>query len=82
MPGRRNALYILTSLSLLLGLLTGRAEIFNIAYMIGALLLLSLLWTRLSLHGIAFAPPDAHAPLASRARLPRIFQRAQDRPFA
>ncbi len=53
MPGRRNALYILTIISLLVGLFTGRAEIFNIAYLIGAIMLLSFLWTWLSLRGIA-----------------------------
>lgn len=53
MPGRRNALYILTIISLLAGLFTGRADIFNIAYLIGALLISSLLWTWLSLRGIA-----------------------------
>ncbi len=53
MPGRRNVLYLLTILSLLGGLFTGRAEIFNIAYVIAAILMLSILWTWLSLRGIA-----------------------------
>lgn len=53
MPGRRNALYILTILSLLTALFTGRADLFNIAYVIGAVMLVSLLWTWLSLRGIA-----------------------------
>ena len=53
MPGRRNALYALTIVSLLGGLFTGRSELFNIAYVIGAIMLLSLIWTWLSLRGIA-----------------------------
>ncbi len=44
MSSRRNAVYILLSLSLLLGLLSGRALMFNIAYVLGGLLVLSLLW--------------------------------------
>ena len=53
MPGRRNALYILTIISLLTGLFTGRADLFNIAYMIAAVMFLSLIWTLISLRGIA-----------------------------
>lgn len=52
MPGRRNVLYLLASVSLLAGLFTGRSELFTIAYVIGAIMLLSLLWTWLSLRGI------------------------------
>ncbi len=53
MPNRRNALYILAIFSLLAGLLTGRADLFNIAYLIAALMMLSLVWTWLSLRGVA-----------------------------
>ena len=53
MANRRSVLYILAMLSLLTGLFTGRVEIFNIAYLIAAVMLLSLLWTWLSLRGIA-----------------------------
>ncbi len=55
MPGRRNVLYLLAIVSLLAGLVTGRAELFNIAYVIGAIMLLSLFWTWLSLRGIVLS---------------------------
>ena len=70
MPGRRNALYILTIISLLTGLFTGRADIFNIAYLIGALLILSLLWTWLSLRGIAVR----RTTRTRRSQVGRVFQ--------
>ncbi len=53
MTNRRNTLYLVTIVSLLTGLFTGRAEIFNIAYLIAALMFLSYLWTWLSLREIA-----------------------------
>ena len=52
MPGRRNALYLLAILSLLIGLLTGRADLFNIAYLIAAVMFLSLVWIWVTLRGI------------------------------
>ncbi len=70
MPGRRNALYILTIFSLLSGLFTGRAELFNIAYLIGAIMLLSLLWTWLSLRGIALRRNTR----TRRSQVGRVFQ--------
>ncbi len=50
---RRRALYLLAGLSLASALFTGRAALFIIAWLIVALLLLSRLWTSLSLRGIA-----------------------------
>lgn len=44
MSSRRNVIYSLLILSLLLGLLSGRALMFNVAYVLGGLLLVSLLW--------------------------------------
>ena len=44
MPNRRNAIYGLLILCLLGGLTTGRAFFFNLAYLLAALLFLSLLW--------------------------------------
>ena len=70
MPGRRNALYIFTIFSLLTGLFTGRAELFNIAYLIGAVMLLSLLWTWLSLRGIALRRNTR----TRRSQVGRVFQ--------
>lgn len=70
MPGRRNALYILTIVSLLVGLFTGRAELFSIAYLVGALLAASLLWTWLSLRGIAIR----RSTRARRSQVGRVFK--------
>ena len=44
MQNRRNGIYILTILSFITGLLTGRAFYFNLGYMFSALLLLSMFW--------------------------------------
>ena len=53
MPHRRNALYILAIFSLLIALFTGRSDLFNIAYLVAAVMVLSLVWTWVSLRGIA-----------------------------
>lgn len=45
MPNRRNTIYVLLILSLLAGLFTGRAFFFNLAYLFGGLLIVSLLWS-------------------------------------
>ena len=45
MPNRRNTVYSLLILSLLAGLFTGRAFFFNLAYLLGALFLISFLWS-------------------------------------
>lgn len=52
MPSRRYTLYLLTIISLLAGLLTGRAIFFNIAYLLGALLILAMFWAWLAVRGI------------------------------
>ena len=70
MPSRRNALYILAIFSLLTGLFTGRADLFIIAYLIAALLILSLLWTWLSLRGIALR----RTTRTRRSQVGRVFQ--------
>ncbi len=44
MHNRRNAIYGLLILVLLTGLFTGRAFFFNLAYLLGGLLIVSLLW--------------------------------------
>ena len=50
---RRRALYLLAILSLAAAAFTGRADLFIIAWLVAALLLLCRLWTSLSLRGIA-----------------------------
>lgn len=70
MPSRRNALYVLAIFSLLTGLFTGRADLFNISYLIAAIMFLSLLWTWLSLRGIALR----RATRTRRSQVGRVFQ--------
>ncbi|MDE2777339.1 MAG: DUF58 domain-containing protein [Chloroflexota bacterium] len=70
MPNRRNALYILAIFSLLAGLFTGRAELFNIAYLIAAVMILSLIWTWLSLRGIGLR----RTTRTRRSQVGRVFQ--------
>ena len=52
MPSRRNAIYALLSLCLLTGLFTGRALFFNTAYLLGGLLVISFIWSWLSVRWI------------------------------
>lgn len=52
MPNRRTAAYVLIILSLLIGLFTGRAFFFNIAYLTMGLLGVSFLWAWLSVRWI------------------------------
>lgn len=52
MSSRRNAIYALLSLCLLTGLFTGRALFFNIAYLLGGLLVISFIWAWLSVRWI------------------------------
>jgi uncharacterized protein (DUF58 family) len=70
MPNRRNALYVLTIFSLLAGLFTGRADIFNIAFLIAAVMVLSLVWTWISLRGIALR----RTTRTRRSQVGRVFQ--------
>ncbi|MDE2748665.1 MAG: DUF58 domain-containing protein [Chloroflexota bacterium] len=70
MPSRRNALYFLATLSLLAGLFTGRADLFIIAYLIAAVMILSFIWTWLSLRGIALR----RSTRTRRSQVGRVFQ--------
>ena len=67
---RRRALYLLAAISLLIALFTGRAHIFIIAWLVGALLLLSRLWTWQSLRGIALR----RRTRSRRAQVGRVFR--------
>jgi uncharacterized protein (DUF58 family) len=53
MPNRRNAVYVLMIGCLLGGLFTGRSFFFNLAYVLGGLMVLSLLWAWLSVRWIS-----------------------------
>jgi uncharacterized protein (DUF58 family) len=55
MSSRRNAVYLLTSISLLTGLFTGRSFFFNLAYLLGGLLVLSFIWAWVSVRWISIS---------------------------
>lgn len=44
MQNRRNAIYVLVIFTAITGLFTGRAFFFNVAYMLGAVLVVSIIW--------------------------------------
>ena len=69
MPNRRNTLYILMIISLLTGLFSGRTQLFSITWLIAAVLLLALIWTRLSLRGISLQ----RTTRARRSQVGRVF---------
>jgi uncharacterized protein (DUF58 family) len=52
MPNRRNAIYALLIICLLVGMLTGRKFFFNLSYLFGTLLLLSLIWSWTSVNWV------------------------------
>ncbi|MBE2270341.1 MAG: DUF58 domain-containing protein [Anaerolinea sp.] len=53
MQNRRNSIYVLLIAVLLAGLFTGRAIFFNIAYLFGGLLIISLIWAWVSVRWIS-----------------------------
>lgn len=55
MPNRRNTVYVLLILSLLTGLFTGRSFFFNLAYLLSGLLLISFVWSWLSVRWISIS---------------------------
>lgn len=52
MQNRRNVLYLLIIISLLAALFTGRAVFFNLAYLMGGMLLVSAVWAWLSVRWV------------------------------
>jgi len=70
MQNRRNALYVLMILSLLIGLFTGRARFFTLAYLIAGLMVISLFWAWLSVRGIAIG----RSTRTRRSQVGRIFR--------
>ncbi|MEM9953564.1 MAG: DUF58 domain-containing protein [Chloroflexota bacterium] len=52
MHNRRNAVWLLINVLLLVGLFTGQAVFFNLAYVFGGLILLSLLWSWLAVRRV------------------------------
>jgi uncharacterized protein (DUF58 family) len=55
MHNRRNSVYLLLILSLLAALFTGRAFFFNLAYLLGGLLIVALIWSWLSVRWLVVA---------------------------
>ncbi len=53
MPNRRNTVYLLLILTLMTGLFTGRAFFFNLAYLFLGLIVISFLWSWLSVRWIS-----------------------------
>lgn len=55
MQNRRYTIYLLLILSLLTGLFTGRAFFFNVAYLLGGMLIIAFLWSWVSVRWISIA---------------------------
>ena len=70
MSNRRRAFYILMIFGLAAGLLTGRALLFNFVYLIAGVMLLCLLWTWLSVRGLAIR----RATRSRRSQVGRVFR--------
>jgi uncharacterized protein (DUF58 family) len=70
MQNRRNAIYLFISLSLVTGLLTGRAFFFNLSYMLIGIMLISVLWAWLSVSWVSIA----RRTRSRRAQVGRSFE--------
>jgi uncharacterized protein (DUF58 family) len=90
MQNRRNAIYVLLILSLLTGLFTGRAVFFNLGYMFGGLLFVSLFWSWMSVRWISISRKtrsrraqvghdlDEHFAVRNRAFIPKLWLEVRD----
>lgn len=72
MPNRRNSLYLLIIAALLAGLFTGRALFFNLAYLLGGLWFLALIWSFFSVRGLGIR----RITRTRRAQVGRLFAEA------
>jgi len=72
MQNRRNSVYIVITVSLLIGLFTGRAFFFNLAYMMVGLVVLSFLWSWTGVRWLAIA----RRTRSSRAQVGRHIEEA------
>ena len=70
MSGRRNAIYLLISLSLLAGLVTGRVIFFTLAYMLVGVIFLSFIWAWVSVRWVAIN----RRTRSRRAQVGRVFE--------
>lgn len=90
MASRRNAIYSLLIIILLTGLFTGRAFFFNLAYLLGGLLLISLIWAWTAVRWIAISRRtrarraqvgrslDESFVVTNRAFLPKLWLELRD----
>ncbi len=90
MQNRRNAIYGLLIVILLTGLFTGRAFFFNLAYLLGGLLLISLFWSWSAVRWIAISRRtrtrraqvgrnlDESFVVSNRAFLPKLWLEFRD----
>jgi uncharacterized protein (DUF58 family) len=90
MQNRRNAIYGLLIVILLTGLFTGRAFFFNLAYLLGGLLLLSLFWSWTAVRWIGISRKtrarraqvgrslDEAFVVSNRAFLPKLWLEIRD----
>jgi uncharacterized protein (DUF58 family) len=90
MQNRRNAIYALLILILLTGLFTGRAFFFNLAYLLGGLLLISLIWSLTAVRWISIGRKtrarraqvgrnlDEVFTVTNRALLPKLWLEVRD----
>jgi len=72
MQNRRNAIYTLATLSLLIGLFTGQAIFFNLAYLFIGLILVAFIWAWLAVRGVAIG----RMTRARRSQVGRKFSEA------
>ncbi len=90
MPNRRNAVYVLLILSLLIGLFTGRSLFFNLSYLLGGLFSISFFWSWLSVRWITIGRKtrarraqvgktlDENFYLRNRSFLPKLWLEIRD----
>ncbi len=72
MQNRRNTIYLIIISSLLTGLFTGRSFFFNLSYMIGGIILVSLIWSWLSVRWVSIG----RRTRSSRAQVGRYLEEA------
>lgn len=67
-PNRRNIIYLLISASLIIGLFTGERMLFSVAYLLGGLILISLVWSLFAVRWIRISR-RTHAQQAQVGRM-------------
>ena len=80
MQNRRNAIYGLLIIILLTGLFTGRAFFFNLAYLLGGLLLVSLIWSLMAVRWLSISRKTRARRAQVGGKLDEVFT-VQNRAF-